>query len=82
MTSPLPKAQSEQVAKQATKQASGHKVPPQSLGRIFMVPLIIAALGLTGLILGLTGDGWRDNIAWALVGLPILFFVRDWRNRA
>ena len=74
MTSPLHKTGPKQVIK--------HKAPPQSLTQIFILPLLIAALCLTGLILGLTGDGWRDSLAWILVGLPIVFFVRHWRHRS
>ena len=73
MTSPLPKTGAKRVTK--------HTMPPQSLRQIFALPLLIAILGFAGLILGLTGDGWRDSVAWALVGLPILFFVRDWHRR-
>ena len=55
--------------------------PPQPLHKIFAHPALLAALGLTGLILGLTGDGWRDVMSWVLAGLPISYFLRHWPKR-
>lgn len=63
------------------KKKLGSKAP-QSLRHIFLAPFILAVCGLTGLILGLTGDGWRDIAAWILLGLPLLFFVKHWRARS
>lgn len=63
------------------KPAAHKRRPPQSMGRIFAMPLLLAILGLAGLILGLTGDGWRDWAACILVGLPVLAFLRDWPRR-
>ena len=36
----------------------------------FILPGLIAALGLTGLFAALLGDGWWDVIAWCGLGLP------------
>lgn len=38
----------------------------------FAIPLLLALLSLGGLILALTGDGWRDHLSWALLGLPVI----------
>lgn len=45
---------------------------PQSLRRIFAVPLLLALLSVAGLIVALTGDGWRDGAAWLALGVPVL----------
>lgn len=36
------------------------------------IPLLLALASIVGLIAALTGDGWRDAISWAGLGLPIL----------
>ncbi|MCA0978795.1 hypothetical protein LCM19_10505 [Qipengyuania flava] len=42
---------------------------------IFAIPLLIGMALLAGLILGLTGEGARDALAWALAGLaPVTLF--------
>ncbi|HSJ78710.1 MAG TPA: hypothetical protein VK913_08250, partial [Erythrobacter sp.] len=41
------------------------------LSAIFAWPLAIFVIGLTGLIVALTGDGWRDAAAWAALLAPI-----------
>jgi hypothetical protein len=35
-----------------------------------------AVATLAGLVLGLTGDGWRDIAAWVLLGLAPLVILR------
>ena len=45
---------------------------PQSLRRIFTVPLLLALLSIAGLVVALTGDGWRDAASWAALGMPVL----------
>ena len=42
------------------------------LSAIFAVPLVIFVLGLAGLVIALTGDGWRDGVAWAALLAPVL----------
>ena len=43
---------------------------------VFRWPLALAAATLTGLVLGLTGEGVRDLAAWGLVGLaPLTILV-------
>ncbi len=48
------------------------KRPPQSLGQILAAPLVIAAASVAGLVLALTGDGWRDALSWAALAAPVL----------
>ena len=46
----------------------------------FAIPTVIALLSLIGLVAALTGDGWRDAIAW--VGLAIPLLAIGWAFRA
>lgn len=48
------------------------KRPPQSLGQILAAPLVIAATSVAGLVLALTGDGWRDALSWEALAAPVL----------
>lgn len=36
--------------------------------RVFACPLALFVATATGLVLGLTGEGWRDAAAWLLLG--------------
>ncbi len=57
------------------------KVPHRSLARVFAVPLALALATLVGLVVGLTGEGARDVLAWLLLApLPIAFAVA-WARR-
>ncbi len=44
------------------------------LRAIFAAPIIIAALGVIGLVSALTGDGWRDVLSWGGLVVPIIVF--------
>lgn len=44
----------------------------QGLRRIFAIPLLLALLSAAGLVVALTGDGWRDGAAWVTLGMPVL----------
>ncbi len=44
----------------------------QSAAAIFAVPLLIALLTTIGLVAALTGDGWRDGLAWAGLAAPVM----------
>jgi energy-converting hydrogenase Eha subunit A len=48
----------------------------QSLWAVFAWPLVIAALGLTGLIVALIGDGLHDVLAW--IGLAAAILPLPW----
>jgi len=39
---------------------------------IFGIPLLLASCSLVGLISALTGDGWRDMVAWIGLAVPVL----------
>jgi hypothetical protein len=54
----------------------------QSLSRIFGIPAAMAVSSLAGLILALTGDGWRDVLAALLLLAPLFLFARAWLRRA
>jgi len=38
----------------------------------FALPLLLALLSLAGLLLALTGDGWRDQLSWGLLAAPVI----------
>ena len=44
------------------------------------VPILLALLSVVGLVAALTGDGWRDAVAWVGLGLPVLSI--GWAMRA
>ena len=43
-----------------------------SVGRVFAIPSLLLLVSVAGLVLGLTGDGLRDALSWALLLIPIL----------
>lgn len=53
----------------------------RSLGQVFFIPAILALTSLVGLVSGLTGDGVRDALSWALLTLPLLAIAIAWRQR-
>ncbi len=53
----------------------------RSVAAIFGVPLAIFVTGLAGLIVALTGDGWRDAAAWVALALPLAAVVWAMRTR-
>ena len=38
----------------------------------FTLPSVLALLTLAGLVVALTGEGWRDMFAWAALSAPLL----------
>lgn len=38
---------------------------------IFALPLTLFVLVIAGLVIALTGDGWRDAAAWAALLAPV-----------
>ena len=44
----------------------------QNLRATFAVPLAIMLASLAGLIVALTGEGWRDTASWAALAIPVL----------
>lgn len=57
------------------------RIGPQSVSRILTTPLLLAVASLVGLVLGLTGEGWRDALSAILVFLPLAVFARHWLRR-
>lgn len=53
----------------------------QGLAGVFALPLVLFAASVAGLILGLTGEGAPDVLAWALLSLPVLAVCVAWRRR-
>lgn len=45
--------------------------PGRTLRAVFAVPAVIAVAGLIGLVSALTGDGWRDGLAWLGLVAPV-----------
>jgi hypothetical protein len=45
------------------------------LAAIFAWPLALFVMGLAGLIIALTGEGWRDAAAWAALAAPLTAVV-------
>jgi len=52
----------------------------RSIPAIFAWPLVIFAIGIAGLVIALTGDGWHDVAAWAALAAPIAAVI--WAMRA
>jgi hypothetical protein len=57
------------------------RIAAQSPGRILALPAVLAIASLVGLILGLTGEGWRDGLSVILLFLPLFVFARHWLRR-
>ena len=57
------------------------RIAPQTPSRILAMPVLLAVASVAGLVLGLTGDGWRDWLSAALLFLPVVLFVHHWRRR-
>ena len=53
----------------------------RSLAAIFGWPLALFVIGLAGLVIALTGDGWRDAAAWAALGAPVVAVIWAMRVR-
>ena len=46
--------------------------PRNTLLQTFAIPSALAVATVAGLILGLTGDGWRDLVSWLLLIVSLL----------
>ena len=42
---------------------------------VFAWPLVIFIAGLAGLIIALTGEGWRNAAAWAALAAPVAVVI-------
>lgn len=45
------------------------------------IPLLLALLTLVGLVVALTGDGWRDWASWIALGVPVAVTMQAVRAR-
>jgi hypothetical protein len=54
----------------------------RGLGRVFAVPLLLAAATLAGLVMGLAGGGMNDVLSWLLLAVPIGVLAFVWLRRA
>lgn len=41
----------------------------------FALPALLALLSLAGLIVALTGEGWRDILSWVALSAPLLAVI-------
>lgn len=46
-----------------------------NLRSVFGIPTLIALVSLFGLIIALTGDGWRNVAGWIALGFPVAVVV-------
>ena len=46
------------------------------LRTIFAWPIAIFLLGIAGLVIALTGDGWRDSLSWLALAAPVAALAR------
>lgn len=53
----------------------------QTLWQTFAVPIAIALLSVIGLVSALTGEGVRDAISWATLGIPVAAAGWAYRRR-
>lgn len=53
----------------------------RSMRAIFAWPLVIFLVGLVGLVVALTGDGWRDVASWIALCAPVAALAWAMRTR-
>ena len=61
--------------------SGSRRVARQSAWRVLAIPAALSLISLAGLVIGLTGQGWRDGLAVLLLLIPIVLFVRHWLQR-
>jgi len=47
----------------------------RSTSAVLIAPLALALLSIGGLIIGLTGTGWRDALCTGALALPLFLFL-------
>lgn len=52
----------------------------RTLSAIFAWPLALFVLGIAGLVIALTGNGWRDAAAWAALAAPLIVVAAAMRR--
>lgn len=63
------------------KHLSSPRTARRSLALVFAMPLVLLVVSLSGLILGLLGDGVPDLVASALLSVPLLAIAVAWHRR-
>ncbi|MDF8335096.1 hypothetical protein [Novosphingobium cyanobacteriorum] len=48
---------------------------------VLSMPLALALLSIGGLVIGLTGDGWRDALCSGALALPLALFLFHFLRR-
>jgi len=51
------------------------RLRPKSAAAVLALPVALAMLSIGGLILGLTGSGWRDTLSTCALALPLALSV-------
>lgn len=49
--------------------------PPRRAVMVLGVPVMLAGITMAGLVIGLTGAGWRDALCVGALALPLLLFL-------
>lgn len=62
--------------------SGSRRIGPRGGASVLAIPALLLLASLAGLILGLTGDGWRDVAASLLLALPVLISLRSWLRRS
>lgn len=57
-----------------------HRIPSQSLWRIFRWPLVMALANAVGLVAALVGDGWYDLVSWITLGVTLVVVAAAWHG--
>lgn len=52
-----------------------NRVPPRLAFMVVSVPVLLAVITIAGLVIGLTGAGWRDALCVGALALPLLLFL-------
>ncbi|WP_343343400.1 hypothetical protein WJT74_07745 [Sphingomicrobium sp. XHP0239] len=61
--------------------ARQRRQPRASFARILAIPVALFLATVVGLVVGLTGGGIRDTMAWILLGIPLFALARAWARR-
>lgn len=61
--------------------ARHRRIERASVAQVFAFPGALLVVTVAGLVVGLTGDGARDTLAWALLAIPILTLAYAWLRR-
>lgn len=51
------------------------RTPPRRAAAVLAVPVMLAVITITGLLIGLTGAGWRDTLCVGALALPLGLFL-------